>query len=302
MFLTKRSQSVLAAAAMALLVGCMQRGSNNSGTDDSGFGNIGGTYSGTGGSTSSGSGNGGSSSNGALTTNDTSALQNLFQSTANAGVTPQNLAAAAVSASLQQQIDALMAKRRQGQDVQAQLMGLAGQMLQECSQKIGALAPVPGQPLLGEWGNTGGDCTVNFRITGAGPLQVQPNNQYAVSGDTAGTMSASTTGMGAVSANPWSGNLMDTPQAGNGSLTHPTYYPATSGKNPQPARPCTAAVAMKSSANPIPENYAEATRRLGCCFRRSLMLMNPTMVNLMAGMDPRLAALLVQNSGCPNVQ
>lgn len=243
--------------------------------------------------------NGGSGSSGGLTSTDTTALTNLFQSTANSSVTPSQ---SGVSSSIQSQINTLIQQRRQGMEVTAQLMGLAGQLLQECAAKTGVLAPVPGQPLLGDWAQTSGNCNVSFKITGAGPLQQQPNNQYTVSGETNGTMVADTNGFGVVNANPWSGNIRDTPETGNGVLRHPTYYPATGGKNPQPAQPCDAPVGLKTSANPIPANYTEATRRLGCCFRQSLMLMSPNMVQLMAGMDPRLAALLVQNSGCPSVQ
>jgi len=307
MSLKRTCSVILTSALMVLLVGCMQRSSNFSGTEDddddtdSPFNGGGGG----GGNTNVGSltgNNGGSGTGGSLTTTDTNTIQNLFQSTANANVTPSNAAASAISSSLQTQINNLLEQRRRGIEVTAQLMGLAGQMLQECAQKVGVLAPVPGQPLLGEWASTSGDCTVNFRISGAPALQQQTTNQYAVSNGLTGTMVADQTGLGVVNANPWSGNIRDTPEIGNGVLRHPTFFPATGGKNPQPARPCETAVALKTSTNPIPANYTEASRRVGCCFRQSLMLMSPTMVQLMSSMDPRLAALLVQNSGCPSVQ
>ncbi len=281
--------------------------------------------------------NGGSGSGGALTDADKEALNKLFGETA--GTSPQDKAAAALSEAFRNEVAALLEKQRKGdQAALSQLMMIAGKMLQQCSAKVGALAPVPGQTLLGTWGtpasaqnssNKGSNnkpgsnsssqsteysarafgsskqntnCSVTFTIAGAGPLQPQTTNKYAVTGKATGSMTADANGLGVVQGNPWSGNLRDTPQAGNGVLRNPAFTPATDGKNAQPAKACDAAVELQTSANPIPANYTESVARLGCCFRQALMLMSPTMVSLMSNMDPRLAMLLVQKSGCENPQ
>lgn len=340
LFHLSNKKQLLALCLCLSLAACGQRGTNTANFDDSdtgpGFGtgnvnDIAGL-----GSTD----NGGSGSGGALTEADKQALNNLFKDTANSGVTPKDADAAAVSEAFRREVAALLEKQRQGdQAALAQLMMLAGKMLQQCSAKVGVLAPVPGQTLLGTWATpkmaatpttgtsgslkTGGssqsteysaarlssktdklntNCSVNFTITGAGPLQQQTTNKYAVSGKTTGSMTADASGIGVVQGNPWSGNLRDTPQAGNGVLRNPAFTPATDGKNAKPAQPCDAAVELQTSANPIPANYTESVARLGCCFRQALMLMSPTMVSLMSNMDPRLAMMLVQRSGCEGSQ
>ncbi len=319
--LTNQKQ-FLAICLCLSLAACGQRGSTTSNFDDDDMGSFG-----TGSGSLAGLGstdNGGSGSGGALTEADKTALNNLFGDTANSDITPKDPEAAALSEAFQKEVAALLEKQRKGDNAAlAQLMGMAGQMLQQCSAKVGVLAPVPGQTLLGTWGSPGTKtttstnstgytktmastvntkCSVTFTINGAGPLQQQTTNKYAVTGKTTGSMTADAAGIGVVQGNPWSGNLRDTPQAGNGVLRNPAFTPATDGKNAAPAQACDASVELQTSANPIPANYTESVTRLGCCFRQALMLMSPTMVSLMSNMDPRLAMLLVQKSGCEGGQ
>ncbi len=279
-----------ALALIALSTGCMRSSDSNlEGNDDldSTLGSL------------TDSGNGGSGAGGSLTPTDTAALSNLFTD-AKANSPDDKAAAAAIAAKYQAMVEAKLKERRDAAELKLQLMQIAGQMLLECNAKVGGLAPVPGQPLLGTWetADPKAACKVKFVISGAGPLQQQTTNKYAVTGETQGHMLADAQGIGVVQGNPWTGNLRDTPQAGNGTLRHPSFTPATGGKNPTPAAPCDAAVAIKTSTNPIPANFDEMVDRLGCCFRSSLTMMSPTMVQMMSGMDPALASLLMRRQGC----
>lgn len=184
-----------------------------------------------------------------------------------------------LSPELLAELKQLLSQESQGQNVSPQLLALAGKMLQQCSAKAATLAPIPGQPLLGEW-NGGGKCAVQFTVAGSGA-----GGKYTVSGTTNGTMQADTAGNGAINAQPFSGNVKDNPVSGNGTLTNPSFFKTKAGK-----KPCYVAVQLTGPTSPIPANYQEAMKEAGQCFRQALILMSPTFSQMFQGMDPALAS------------
>jgi hypothetical protein len=284
-------QMVMVIAVAVTLSSCGKSGgSANLGGEGGGppiFGQGGGSFDpnllgpdGTGGSTGP-VGNGGSGPSGGLTEADQFALKNVFQEQTK--IAPQQ--PSGLSQQLLAEAKRLLEEEAKGRDVAVAKMALAGRMLTECANRTAPLAPVPGQPLLGVWASTdNAACKVNFTIAGQGQ-----NLTYAVAGDTRGTMKASNQGDGALQTEPFSGRLTDRPSSGTGTLTHPQFTKTKYG-----FQPCSTAVALKSSANPIPANYVEAMKRMGQCFRQALILMSPVFDRMFAGMNPQLAQLLQQ--------
>lgn len=245
-------------------------------TGDSGIGSSSGTGTGVG-SVGTGPGSG---PGGGITDADKQALQAALSQ--NDDTSPQD-DTAGLSAALQDEARRLLAEEQQGKDVAVQKMLLAGKMLQECANRIAHLAPIPGQPLLGTW-NGGGQCAVAFEVAGNGA-----GGKYAVDGGTKGTLTADTQGHGAIQGDPFSGNVVDSPQSGHGTLTHPTFFKSKAGTSP-----CSVGVALVTPKSPIPANYQEAMKQAGKCFRQTLILMSPAFDRMFKNMDPALAQLLQQ--------
>lgn len=181
----------------------------------------------------------------------------------------------------------LMEMEKQGKDVSAQKIALAGQVINGCmnSQKYLVKEPFPGQPLMGGWSGTG-QCPVNFTV-GANP---DPNvAAYPVFGSTEGQLLAQKDGRGDVKAQPFAGPVTDT-QTANGKLRHPTFFPTKYG-----ADPCDVAVKLDSSTNPIPENFKEGIKIQAQCQRQALFLISPVMDSMFQGMDDQSARILQQS-------
>lgn len=222
-----------------------------------------------------------------LTDADKSALTNLSAQTAD--VAPDD-GANILSQALAQEMKRLLEEEKAGKDVAAQKMALAGQMMKECSARIAELAPRPGQPLTGSY--VGKDCStkkdVKFDIIDPydrGKGRGVPNGApplYKVSGATNGKMTANAQGSGKIEGTGWQGTVSDTGLNGRAAAGE-----VVSGR-------CTMGIGMEStgSRNPIPENYIEAMRRAGACFRQTLFLISPVMDNMFKNMNPALANIL----------
>lgn len=166
--------------------------------------------------------------------------------------------------------------------IQQAKMALVGKIVEQCAEKVGPLAPIPGQPLMGVW-KGGGACPVEFTVASAGASPV-----YTVTGGTKGKMGASAEGTGSVQAEPFSGSLTDSPTAGTGSLRHPTFHKTKEGE-----KPCDVGVSLATSSNPIPENYIKAMKMLGKCHRQALLFMSPVMDKMFKNMPQNLSSLLL---------
>ena len=249
------------------------------------------------------------SGSGTLTQADKNALNNLTDQYED--VEPQNDGLDVISKALEQKMKELIAQEKQGKDVAMQKLALAGQMMEACTQRIGMFAPRPGQPLLGQWSGKG--CakpsgkytvpggTVAFNVidpNDKGPGKASPplkadakgDTAFAVTGATQGKMAVKADGSGIINGQPWAGPVSDrglSGRSGAGTVTNKAYNQTKYG--PQA---CNMGVALRSSRNPIPENYIEGMRMAGKCFRQTLFFMSPTMDNMFKGMDPQLAQIL----------
>ncbi len=222
----------------------------------------------------------GSGTSGGLTEADKYSLKNVFQE--QAAIEP--LDDGGLSEELKQEAQRLLKEEEEGKQVAAEKMALAGRMLSECANRVAPLAPIAGQPLLGQWESTDkSECKVKFTISGG-----NSNATYTVSGEAKGTMQATPVGDGTLQVKPYDqGRLTDRPEAGKGVLTITEFKETKYGYDP-----CSTQVKLKTSANPIPENYKEAMKKMGKCFRQALVLMSPVFDDMFKNMDPQLRYLI----------
>lgn len=219
----------------------------------------------------------------------------------------------AVSAALQQEMQNILKEEAEGRDVAMQKMALAGKMMKECAEKVAGLAPKPGQPLLGEW--KGDKCkSPSFTLrdtrpkglipgqnqnqqnsSGGGGASQQGDGILIADGKIEGKVSPGEDGSGKFTSTKgtWSGTLYDNGLdglSGAGKLTNPKYSKTKYG-----TKACTANFTLEASTNPIPENYVEAMKIAGNCFRRALIMMSPVMDKMFKGMDPAMRTMLQQS-------
>jgi len=272
-------------AMIFLTVACQNKASKSSstqGTTDTGA-DLGGIF-----STGSGQKEGstiavGSGSGGAVTEAEKNAIKKLAEDTEK--IAPED--GYIIPQDILDQAKKLAEQERQGKDVSAQKMALAGQLIRDCtnSQKYLIKQPFAGQPMMGGWSGSGA-CAVQFNV-GANP---DPNvAAYPVSGGTQGQMVAYEDGRGDIKAQPFAGPVTDTSTA-NGKLRHPTFNQTKYG-----AEPCDVSVKLDSSANPIPANFAEGLKIQAQCQRQALFILSPVMDSMFNGMDEKTAAILKQS-------
>ncbi len=184
---------------------------------------------------------------------------------------------------LKAQANEILRLQRQKQDTAAKKLLFMANMIKRCGELTAKYTPIPGQPLLGTW-NGQGACTVSFEVAGAGS-----GGKYSVAGGTQGAMQADVQGKGAIQANPFSGNVIDSPQSGSGQLTHPTFFKTKNGTSP-----CSVNVSLKTPKSPIPQNYQTAVQIMGKCLRNTALLISPVFDRMFQDMNPQLAQLLQQ--------
>ena len=287
--------SSLAILALSLATGCSQGGGKSqlptdpnlfngpSGPIPSGIGGGGGG--GLGGDLGAGKGPAqplpGSNNDGSLSATDKAALNAAFGE--NNQVAPTGAAAnlQIFTPDLAKQARDILTAQRLKQDTSVKKLLFMAEMIKHCGELAVKYAPIPGQPLLGTW-NGSGSCSVSFEVSGNGA-----GGKYAVSGGTNGTLQADTGGRGAIQANPFSGNVIDSPQSGTGLLTHPSFFVTKSGSSP-----CNVNVALQTPKSPIPENYKTAMRLMGKCLRNTAILINPVFDHMFQDLNPQLAKLL----------
>lgn len=276
-----------------LALACQQKSGNNTlGDDGEGPSNLSNKFDDGGlSNTITNPGAGGSS----LTNADKSALNNLvgeFNDVAPSDGTD------ILSKALAEQMKQLLQDEKNGKDVAMAKMQLAGQMMKECSTRIAELAPRPGQPLAGRYKGAGcggkGDVFIEIidpydRGLGRGvPIGAPP--LYKVQGASNGKMTANAQGQGQIEGTPWAGTVSDTGL--NGRAAAGTVVNAQFNSTKYGYQSCSMGIGLQNSRNPIPENYIEAMRRAGLCYRQTLFLMSPTMDALFKSMDPKIAQLL----------
>ncbi|MFM8315574.1 MAG: hypothetical protein ACKOA8_14925, partial [Deltaproteobacteria bacterium] len=147
-------------------------------------------------------------------------------------------------------------------------------------KKLKKYSPIPGQPLIGDWGPVGGDsCGLSpFTISGPGSQQV-----YPLGGGLRGNVGAHPDGRFQLSGQNqqgtqgFSGNGQDSgyqgkPLSGTASLV--TQTKSADAKGNALVKACTVQVNLVNSKNPIPQNYRAAIKMMGACYRRAFTIMN----------------------------
>jgi hypothetical protein len=289
---TLRTGIVLALVVMgAFFSGCQLQNPNGLGNNsDSSLVNSPGLSGIFGGTTN---GAGGSGPSGSLTPADTQALQNVVGQAQ--ALNPPPGVDAAISQDLQNQINALMQQQAQGQDVSTAAIALLGALFQQCSQKVAALGPVPGQPLIGDWQEQGSGCGLAaYTVTGSGYPGSGMQIYNLTGGINPGQVAATPDGRWQLRSQIWNGQGIDAGfqgqnLSGTGTLTGQI---ASTTKYGTGYTPCNANVVLVNSRNPIPANYSLAIQTMGACYRKALALMRIN--SLFKNMNPALQQLLYQ--------
>ena len=203
----------------------------------------------------------------------------------------------AISRSLQDEMNNVLARERMAKNaaeraaVMSLKWALVPEILSACASKMAQFAPVPGQPLIGDWSSNGA-CGLNtFAINGPGNRQVYatsggiPNGQVAASPD--GTFTLRSSSFNSISGAD--SGYQSQSLSGVGALTGNT---ASTTKYGTTNTPCNVAVELVTPKSPIPGNYQNAMKLMGSCYRRSFAFLG--MDSVFNNIDPALANILAE--------
>ncbi|MSP18962.1 MAG: hypothetical protein EXR74_05270 [Bdellovibrionales bacterium] len=203
----------------------------------------------------------------------------------------------AISRTLQDEMNRVIALERRAKNVEEKAAvlslkwALVPKILTACANKMGQFAPIPGQPLIGDWSGNGGCGLTTFAINGPGNKQVYatgggiPGGQVGAAPDGTFTLRSS-------SFNSTSGadsGYQSSDLSGVGTLTGNTSSTTKYGTS---NTPCNVAVELVNPKSPIPGNYQNAMKLMGACYRKSFAFLG--MDSIFNNIDPALANLLAE--------
>ncbi len=182
---------------------------------------------------------------------------------------------------LKAQAKEILALQRQKKDTAVKKLLFMAAMLKRCGEVVAKFTPIAGQPLMGKW-NGQGACSVSFDVAGNGA-----GGKYAVTGGSKGTLTADTQGKGAIQADPFSGNVVDSPQSGTGQVVYPGFFKTKAGTSD-----CVLGIRLAEPTSPIPANYKEGMTVMGACLRNTALFISPVFDRMFQDMNPAVSEQL----------